>query len=55
MPYLIPYDKKFSDARRHPVKQDIRPAPESIFRRKLPCLESVALIKKMKWFPKIED
>jgi hypothetical protein len=53
-PHLVPDHEHFADARRNPVKQDIRPAPESILWRKFPCLEAVALIKKVKRFPEIE-
>jgi hypothetical protein len=53
--YLVSCNENFSDARRNPVEQDIRPAPESVSWRKFPCLETITLIKKMKRFPEIED
>jgi hypothetical protein len=53
-PYFVPRHKNFANARGNPVEQNICPASEGIFWRKLPCLKAVALIKKMKRLPEIE-
>jgi hypothetical protein len=38
-----------------PVKQDIRPATDGIFRRKFPCLEPVVIGKVMQGFEEVEN
>lgn len=54
MVYLAETKELGTKMGKRPVKKDIRPAPHGELRRKLPCLETVIILKVVQGFEKVE-
>lgn len=54
MVYLAETKELGTKMGKRPVKKDIRPAPHGELRRKLPCLETVIILKVVQGLEKVE-
>lgn len=52
--YLAEAEELGTEMGKRPMKKDIRPASHSELRRKLPCLETVIILKVVQGFEKVE-